>query len=184
MDSNSPSAAPGPRAVGVSDRWYSGGRAVDVPARVAAGMRRALVALRGEPAVTVRWGLGSSVRRPGVWWLHIGGIYAALSPTTPDVVEAATRAARRYRTVVSDDLNYRPSLWTAVAGPEQARRVNRRLAAWPMSCSATRRNSPPAWSFDGPGTNELSPGPALGAHSVHSGQCPDHGGHRGHDRAA
>ena len=37
-------------------------------------------------------------------------------------------AARRHGTVVSYDLNYRPSLWKAVGGQERAREVNRRLA--------------------------------------------------------
>src|SRR5690606_463892 len=46
----------------------------------------------------------------GVRWLHTGGIYAALSQTTPDVIEAAMVAARRHGTIVSYDLNYRPSL--------------------------------------------------------------------------
>jgi 2-dehydro-3-deoxygluconokinase len=64
----------------------------------------------------------------GVRWLHTGGIYAALSETTPTVVEAAMAAARRHGTVISYDLNYRPSLWRAVGGSSQAQVVNRRLA--------------------------------------------------------
>jgi 2-dehydro-3-deoxygluconokinase len=64
----------------------------------------------------------------GVRWFHTGGIYAALSETTPDTVEAAMAAARRHGTVVSYDLNYRPSLWKAVGGKERAQEVNRRLA--------------------------------------------------------
>ncbi|MFI5910878.1 sugar kinase [Dactylosporangium sp. NPDC051541] len=64
----------------------------------------------------------------GVRWLHTGGIYAALSETTPDVIEACLSAARRHGTVISYDLNYRPSLWKAIGGQERAREVNRRLA--------------------------------------------------------
>ena len=64
----------------------------------------------------------------GVRWLHTGGIFAALSETTPDVVEEAVVAASRHGTVVSYDLNYRPSLWKSSGGVEQAREVNRRLA--------------------------------------------------------
>lgn len=64
----------------------------------------------------------------GVRWLHTGGIFAALSDTTPDVALEAVRAARRHGTVVSYDLNYRPSLWKAVGGQDRARSVNRRLA--------------------------------------------------------
>lgn len=64
----------------------------------------------------------------GVRWLHTGGIYAALSETSARTAEAAMAAARAHGTVVSYDLNYRPSLWKAVGGPERAREVNRRLA--------------------------------------------------------
>lgn len=64
----------------------------------------------------------------GVRWLHTGGIYAALSDTAAATVVAAVTAARRHGTVVSYDLNYRPSLWRAVGGPDRAREVNREIA--------------------------------------------------------
>jgi 2-dehydro-3-deoxygluconokinase len=64
----------------------------------------------------------------GVRWLHTGGIFAALSNSTPDVIEEAMIAARRCETIVSFDLNYRPSLWQANGGIERAQEVNRRLA--------------------------------------------------------
>jgi 2-dehydro-3-deoxygluconokinase len=66
----------------------------------------------------------------GVRWLHTGGIYAALSETTPDVIEAAMEAAHRHGTIVSYDLNYRPSLWQAIGGKDRAQEVNRRLARY------------------------------------------------------
>ncbi len=65
----------------------------------------------------------------GVRWFHTGGIFAALSETTPDVVAEAVEAASRHGAVVSYDLNYRPSLWKEIGGVERAREVNRRLAA-------------------------------------------------------
>lgn len=58
---------------------------------------------------------------------HSGGVFAALSATTPLVVEEAMTAARRRGILVSYDLNYRPSLWEAAGGPDGARAVNRRL---------------------------------------------------------
>jgi 2-dehydro-3-deoxygluconokinase len=64
----------------------------------------------------------------GVRWFHTGGIYAALSDSTPAVVEEAMLAAKRYGTIVSYDLNYRPSLWKAIGGKERAQEVNRALA--------------------------------------------------------
>ncbi|MGC5032541.1 sugar kinase [Micromonospora sp. DT229] len=66
----------------------------------------------------------------GVRWLHTGGIYAALSETTPETIEAAMVAARRHGTIISYDLNYRPSLWKAVGGQARAQEVNRRLARY------------------------------------------------------
>ncbi|MBN2697985.1 MAG: sugar kinase [Bacteroidales bacterium] len=64
----------------------------------------------------------------GSQWFHTGGIFAALSETTADVIEEAMIAARKYGTIVSYDLNYRPSLWKSIGGREKAREVNRRLA--------------------------------------------------------
>jgi len=64
----------------------------------------------------------------GARWFHTGGIYAGLSPTTPEVIEAAMTAARRHGTIVSYDLNYRPSLWQSYGGQARAQEVNRALA--------------------------------------------------------
>lgn len=64
----------------------------------------------------------------GVRWLHTGGIYAALSETAAETVVAAVTAAKRHGTVVSYDLNYRPSLWKAVGGRARAQEVNREIA--------------------------------------------------------
>jgi 2-dehydro-3-deoxygluconokinase len=66
----------------------------------------------------------------GARWFHTGGIYAGLSDTTPDVVEEAMAAARRHGTVISYDLNYRPSLWKAIGGKARAQEVNQRLAGY------------------------------------------------------
>lgn len=63
-------------------------------------------------------------------WLHTGGIYAALSATTPDVVIAAVKAAKKHGTIVSYDLNYRPSLWKSFGGKERAQEVNREIAQY------------------------------------------------------
>ena len=64
----------------------------------------------------------------GVRWFHTGGIFAALSEKTPLVAREAMQAARRHGTVVSYDLNYRPSLWKSIGGQARAREVNRELA--------------------------------------------------------
>ena len=66
----------------------------------------------------------------GVRWFHTGGIFAALSDSTPAVIEEAMVAARDNGTIVSYDLNYRPSLWAAIGGKAKAQDVNRRLARY------------------------------------------------------
>jgi 2-dehydro-3-deoxygluconokinase len=66
--------------------------------------------------------------RQGVRWLHTGGIFAALSDTTPRLVIEAVQAAQKHGTIVSYDLNYRPSLWKAIGGKARAQAVNREIA--------------------------------------------------------
>jgi len=66
--------------------------------------------------------------REGARWFHCGGIFCALSETTPLVAREAMEAARRHGTVISYDLNYRESLWKSIGGPKRAREVNQELA--------------------------------------------------------
>ncbi|SDL18802.1 sugar kinase [Tessaracoccus oleiagri] len=66
----------------------------------------------------------------GVRWLHTGGIYAALSEQAAETAIAAAQAAKKYGTVVSYDLNYRPSLWKSIGGQERAQEVNREVARY------------------------------------------------------
>ncbi|PYR19512.1 MAG: sugar kinase [Acidobacteria bacterium] len=65
--------------------------------------------------------------REGARWLHTGGIFCALSDTTPEVAREAMEAARRHGASVSFDLNYRESLWRAFGGHARAIAVNRSL---------------------------------------------------------
>src|SRR3954465_12920167 len=66
----------------------------------------------------------------GVRWLHTGGIFAALSDTTPKLVLEAVQAAKKHGTIVSYDLNYRPSLWKSIGGQKRAQEVNREIAQY------------------------------------------------------
>jgi 2-dehydro-3-deoxygluconokinase len=66
--------------------------------------------------------------KDGARWFHTGGIFCALSETTPLVAKEAMEAARRAGTIVSYDLNYRASLWKAIGGKAKAQEVNRMLA--------------------------------------------------------
>ncbi len=98
--------------------------------------------VRGALGVSDRGNTAASQLRPGdidweyvfgkcgVRWFHTGGIFAALSETTPGVLEEAMTTAKRYGTIISYDLNYRPSLWKSIGGQEKAQEVNRRVAAY------------------------------------------------------
>jgi len=66
----------------------------------------------------------------GVRWFHTGGIFAALSETTAEITIEAVTAAKKHGTIVSYDLNYRPSLWKSIGGLEKAREVNREIAKY------------------------------------------------------
>lgn len=66
----------------------------------------------------------------GVRWFHTGGIFAALSDTTHEVAIEALQTAKKYGTITSYDLNYRPSLWKGIGGIERAREVNCALAPY------------------------------------------------------
>ena len=66
----------------------------------------------------------------GVRWLHTGGIYAALSEQSSKTVVEAIKTAKKYGTIVSYDLNYRPSMWSAIGGIDKAREVNKEIAKY------------------------------------------------------
>ncbi|MFA5687580.1 MAG: sugar kinase [Kiritimatiellales bacterium] len=66
----------------------------------------------------------------GVRWFHTGGIFAALSETTGPLVIEAAKIAKKYGTMVSYDLNYRPSLWKEFGGLEKCREINREIAQY------------------------------------------------------
>ncbi len=66
--------------------------------------------------------------KEGARWFHTGGIFCALSETTPEVAREAMQAARGNGTIISYDLNYRESLWKSIGGKERAVAVNRQLA--------------------------------------------------------
>jgi 2-dehydro-3-deoxygluconokinase len=122
--------------------------------------------VRGAVGVSDRGHTAASQLRPddvdwdglfgelGARWLHTGGIYAALSETTPDVIEAAMSAARRHGTIISYDLNYRPSLWQAVGGQARAQEVNRRLAGYVDVMIGNEEDFTAALGFAVPDTDE------------------------------
>ena len=68
--------------------------------------------------------------KEGVRWMHTGGIFAGLSETTPDVILEAVKSARTYGTIISYDLNFRPSLWQDIGGRATAVEVNREIVRY------------------------------------------------------
>src|SRR5216684_5683463 len=65
----------------------------------------------------------------GVRWFHSGGIFAALSATTPDVILEGMQAAKATGAVVSFDLNFREKLWNISGGLKRAQETIRRVMA-------------------------------------------------------
>jgi len=120
--------------------------------------------VRGALGVSDRGHTAASQLRPGDvdWeqifgtagtrWFHTGGIFAALSASTPDVAEEAMRAARRHGAVVSYDLNYRPSLWADYGGQDRAQEVNRSLVRHADVLFGNEEDFTAALGFDVPAT--------------------------------
>lgn len=90
----------------------------------------------------------------GVRWLHTGGICAALSEESARTVLAALKAAKRHGTVVSYDLNYRPSLWKSIGGHDQARRVNQEIAEYVDVMIGNEEDFTAALGFDVDGVDD------------------------------
>lgn len=90
----------------------------------------------------------------GVRWFHTGGIFAALSDSTPDVALEAMEAARKAGTMVSYDLNYRESLWKGIGGKKRAQEVNRRLAPLVDVMIGNEEDFTAALGFTVPGLDE------------------------------
>lgn len=90
----------------------------------------------------------------GARWFHTGGIFAALSESTPDVALEAVQAARKHGTIVSYDLNYRESLWKGIGGKKRAQEVNRRLAPFVDVMLGNEEDFSAALGFEVSGLNE------------------------------
>ena len=90
----------------------------------------------------------------GARWFHTGGIFCALSETTPAVALEAIQVARKHGTIVSYDLNYRESLWKAVGGKKRAQEVNRQLAPFVDVMIGNEEDFSAALGFDVQGMDE------------------------------
>jgi 2-dehydro-3-deoxygluconokinase len=90
----------------------------------------------------------------GVRWFHCGGIFAALSATTADLVIEAMEAAKAAGTVISYDLNFRPSLWKSQGGTARAVEVNRKVASLVDVMIGNEEDFTAALGFQVPGLDE------------------------------
>lgn len=69
----------------------------------------------------------ASIHKAGVRWFHSGGIFAALSETTGELIIEGMKAARQAGAINSFDLNYRAKLWASVGGDERGQQVMKRI---------------------------------------------------------
>src|SRR6202043_1133728 len=90
----------------------------------------------------------------GARWFHTGGIFCALSGTTPEAAVEAMQAAKRQGTMVSYDLNYRASLWKSLGGKKQAQEVNRRIAPHVDVMLGNEEDFSAALGYEVPGMDE------------------------------
>jgi 2-dehydro-3-deoxygluconokinase len=68
-----------------------------------------------------------SIFSKGVRWFHSGGIFAALSETTSELIIEGMKAAHKAGTIISFDLNYRAKLWAPIGGLDKAQNVLRKI---------------------------------------------------------
>jgi 2-dehydro-3-deoxygluconokinase len=90
----------------------------------------------------------------GVRWFHTGGIFCALSASTPEVAIEAMQAARKHGTMVSYDLNYRDSLWKSIGGKTRAQEVNRSIAPYVDVMLGNEEDFSAALGFEVPGVDQ------------------------------
>jgi 2-dehydro-3-deoxygluconokinase len=92
--------------------------------------------------------------REGARWFHTGGIFCALSETTPLVAREAMQVARTAGAGISYDLNYRPSLWQSIGGKGKAQEVNRGLVSLADVLVGNEEDFTAALGFSVPGVHD------------------------------
>ena len=93
-------------------------------------------------------------RKEGARWFHTGGIFCSLSETAPLVAQEAMETAKRAGTIVSYDLNYRPSLWKSIGGKSKAQEINRSLAPLVDVMLGNEEDFTAALGYEVPGLDE------------------------------
>src|SRR5213082_1948142 len=95
----------------------------------------------------------------GVRWFHSGGIFAALSATTAELILEGMQAAKQAGAVTSFDLNYRPKLWQSVGGPERAQQVLRRIVSHVDALIGNEEDLQKGLGIPGPEVTSVSAAP-------------------------
>jgi 2-dehydro-3-deoxygluconokinase len=72
----------------------------------------------------------SEIFKNGIRWFHSGGIFAALSETTGEVIIEGMKAAKAAGAVCSFDLNFREKLWNIWGGQQKAVEIIARIVAY------------------------------------------------------
>jgi 2-dehydro-3-deoxygluconokinase len=95
------------------------------------GVRAPVVFYNRADEAAARLGPGdfdwAAIFGDGVRWFHSGGIFAALSPSSADLIIEAMTAARAAGAVISFDLNYRGKIWAPRGGTAEAQAVMSRI---------------------------------------------------------
>jgi len=99
----------------------------------------------------------------GARWFHTGGIFAALSETTAELTIEACQKAKEYGTIVSYDLNYRPSLWKSIGGQAKAQAVNREIARYVDVMIGNEEDFTASLGFEVEGVSEHITGLQVGS---------------------
>src|SRR5271163_4029611 len=106
-----------------------------------------------------------SIFAGGVRWFHSGGIFAALSPTTPELIIEGMQAAKAAGAVVSFDLNFREKLWKISGGLERAQDTIRRIVKHVDVLVGNEEDLQKGLGIHGPevaGTSKLDPSAFVG----------------------
>jgi len=92
--------------------------------------------------------------KQGARWFHTGGIFCALSETTPEVAIEALKCAKKHGVMISYDLNYRESLWKSAGGKKAAQQVNRLIAPYVDVMLGNEEDFSAALGYEVTGTDE------------------------------
>ena len=112
----------------------------------------------------------------GVRWFHSGGIFAALSETTADVILEGMKAAKKAGAIISFDLNYREKLWAIHGGQKRATKVLREICQYVDVLVGNEEDIQLGLGLEGPKDmvhEKLDPSVFLGMIDVLTKQLPN-----------